>query len=435
MIEIANLTFKYGEHTEPALKRINLQASSGELVLLSGPTGSGKSTLLKAIIGLAPHFTGGVIGGTIKIDGLEVLGKKPHELAHLIGYVNQQPESAFATDTVEEELAFGMEQLGFEPSEMCLRVSATAELVGMTHLLNAPLDNLSGGEQQRVAIGAAIAAGQKVLLLDEPTSALDADSSLAILELLRRLTRDEGFTVLLSEHRIDRVRPFADRVVELEPDFPSELPVTLVEKGSDSAAIGITQPGKVVLDARELTKSYDGREVLQPMNVALAAGEVVAVIGDNGSGKSSLLWELLEAAWRDSVAVAMVPQTAADLLFLNTVSAELAEADHLGGGPRASHFLEKLIGRIDTSLHPRDLSAGQQLGLVLAIQLAKGADLVILDEPTRGLDNRAKANLTLQLQELAVTGHAVVFATHDHTFANSIATRTLELEWGRLANA
>ena len=435
MIEIANLTFKYVEHTDPALKRINLQVSSGELVLLSGPTGSGKSTLLKAIIGLAPHFTGGVIGGKIKINGSDVLGKKPHELAHLIGYVNQQPESAFATDTVVEELAFGMEQLGFEPSEMHLRVSATAELIGVSHLLNAPLDNLSGGEQQRVAIGSAIAAGQKVLLLDEPTSALDGDSSLAILELLRRLTRDDGFTVLLSEHRIERVRPFADRVAELVPDFASELPVTHIEKGAKLSTPHDSPSGKVILGARNLTKRYDGREVLQPMNLALAAGEVVAVVGDNGSGKSSLLWELLEAAWRDSVAVAMVPQTAADLLFLNTVSAELAEADKLGGGPRASKYLERLIGRIDTNLHPRDLSAGQQLGLVLAIQPAKGADLVILDEPTRGLDIRAKGNLALQIKELADTGHAVIFATHDHTFAHSIATRTLELEKGRLNNA
>ena len=435
MIEIANLTFNYSEHSNPALVRVNFVANSSELVLLSGQTGSGKSTLLKAIIGLAPHFTGGVIGGKIKIDGSDVLGKKPHELAHLIGYVNQQPESAFATDTVEEELAFGMEQLGFEPSEMRSRVLRTAELVGVTHLLTAPLENLSGGEQQRVAIGAAIAAGQKVLLLDEPTSALDGVSSLAILELLRRLTRDEGFTVLLSEHRIERVRPFADRVLELEPDFQSELPVTQVEKGYEPAAIGIAPPRKVILGARNLTKSYDGREVLQPMDLDLAGGDVVAVVGDNGSGKSSLLWELLEAAWRDSVEVAMVPQTAADLLFLNTVSAELAEADNLGGGPRASQYLERLIGRIDTNLHPRDLSAGQQLGLVLAIQLAKGAGLVILDEPTRGLDNRAKANLALQIKELAESGRSVIFATHDHTFANSIATRTLELENGRLTNA
>lgn len=430
MIEIKNLTFKYTDHSDPALVRINLNAKSGELILLSGPTGSGKSTLLKAITGLAPHFTGGSISGKIKIEGTDVLGKKPHDLAHQIGYVNQQPECAFATDTVEEELAFGMEQLGFEPNEMKRRVLSTAKLVGLTHLINAPLENLSGGEQQRVAIGAAIAAGQKILLLDEPTSALDQAASLAVLGLLRRLTLEEGFTVLLSEHRIDRVRPFVDRVIELEPDFPPHASSRFAPTAEATGGVS----GKLILGARNLSKSYSGREVLQPINLDLAAGEVVAVVGDNGSGKSSLLWELLEAAWSQSIKVAMVPQTAADLLFLNSVSAELAEADFLGGTQRASRYLEQLIGRIDTNLHPRDLSAGQQLALVLAIQLAKGADLVILDEPTRGLDNRAKANLASQIAAMASAGQAVVFATHDQAFASSVATRTLELERGRLTN-
>ena len=431
MIEIRNLTFKYSDHFEPSLVRISMNVSSGELVLLSGPTGSGKSTLLKAINGLAPHFTGGEISGKIKIDGTDTLGKKPHELAHLIGYVNQQPESAFATDTAEEELAFGMEQLGFPPSEMKRRVLETAELVGISHLLREPLENLSGGEQQRVAIGAAIAAGQKILLLDEPTSALDKNGSLAVLGLLRHLTRQSGFTVLLSEHRIERVLPFVDRVIEIKPDLPAKT--QNLNAANPEPAGGVR--GKLIVSARNLTKSYAGREVLQPIDLDLAAGEVVALVGDNGSGKSSLLWELLEAAWSQSVEVAMVPQTAADLLFLNSVSAELAEADFLGGTQRASRYLEQLVGRIDTNLHPRDLSAGQQLALVLSIQLAKGADLVVLDEPTRGLDNRAKANLASQIRSLAESGHSVIFATHDQSFATSISTRTIELERGRQINA
>ena len=161
MIKIKNLNFGYGRSDSLVLRRVNLHVSSGQMVLITGPTGGGKSTFLKCLNGLAPHFTGGEISGEILIDGSSIVGKFAHDLADLVGFVNQQPEGAFACDTVEEELAFGLEQLGWNPEAMHSRVLELADTFQLQNILERPLVELSGGEQQRVAVAAALAAGQK----------------------------------------------------------------------------------------------------------------------------------------------------------------------------------------------------------------------------------------------------------------------------------
>ncbi|MFM6966163.1 MAG: ABC transporter ATP-binding protein [Rhodoluna sp.] len=435
MIQVDNLAFFYAANHEAALSRLTFKVPAGTVALLTGPTGCGKSTLLKTINGLAPTFTGGKISGSISIDGQNGIGKKPHELAHLVGYVNQQPENAFATDTVEDELAFGMEQLGFSHESMIARVLETAALVGLSDLLTAPLDALSAGQQQRVAIGAAIAAGQKVLLLDEPTSALDANSASATLQLLKKLAREDGFTIIISEHRVEQVLEIADLVIELD----GTLRIIDANAYSPTEPTNSERTTKVEkfepLMSLELSKKYGEFIALDPMNFNIGQGETIAVLGDNGSGKSSLLWALLDATKNSEVETAMVPQTAADLLFLHSVAAELQEASDLTGSNAASKKLEQLVGRLNPNLHPRDLSAGQQLAMVLAIQMAKGAKLLLLDEPTRGLDTQTKRLLAQEITNLATSGVAIVFATHDQAFAASISNRVLKLDEGRLAHA
>ena len=210
MIALKDVTFGYLETERPSLTRVTIEFSAGEFALVCGATGSGKSTLLRILNGLAPHFTGGALSGSVIVNGQDVTGLKPHDLAMQVGFVNQQPESSFVTDTVEQELVYGMEQLGFERTRMAESLEQVASLLGLSELLDKPLSWLSGGQQQRVAIAAALAAGQKILLLDEPTSALDPEAAAEIIGVLKSLAHDHGITVILVEHRIERVIELED---------------------------------------------------------------------------------------------------------------------------------------------------------------------------------------------------------------------------------
>jgi energy-coupling factor transporter ATP-binding protein EcfA2 len=444
MIKIENLGFTFGTHLDPVFRAVNLEIEPGELVLVCGPTGSGKSTFLKTINGLAPHFSGGTLTGKIFINGAESTRKRPHELADLVAYVNQKPEGAFATDTVEEELAFGLEQLGWSQSAMLQRVEELAAQFELSDLLNRHLADLSGGQQQRVAIAAALAPRQRVLILDEPTSALDSQSSGALLTLLSDLAHNHGLTVIVAEHRTKAVLPFADSLLMVSGDSSvhklAQLePASCTQAEQKTESILRDQPisrSQPLFRGKALTAKYGNLEALAPIDLELRAGSVTSVVGPNGSGKTSLLWSVVREAWRQKLEVAMVPQNAADLLFLNTLAEELAEADSLNALPAltTANLFESLVGRVDPSTHPRDLSSGQQLALVLAIQLSKKSQLIILDEPTRGLSSKAIKSLEAMLGNLRGSGHAILLATHDHDLVVSVSDEVLTLERGVLQN-
>ena len=493
MIRLEDLTFSFDQAESPVLKRVNLQFAAGEFALISGPTGSGKSTLLRAINGLVPHFSSGLLSGRIWLNAADYGGAKPHELAHLVGFVNQQPEGAFVADTVAEELAFGMEQLGFSPDQMRSRIRDVAERFGLTELLSANLSELSGGQQQRVAIAAALIAGQRILLLDEPTSALDAKAAAELIGLLRSLASDHGITVLLAEHRIERAIGIVDSITVVHGDgsvskakssdgldevlrnYRMVPPVVELGQvlGWNPLALSVAQArdkwlagnymaespqsspeaGPELLTATALSVRYGQEVALHPIDVSLPAGCITAVIGPNGSGKTSMLWALQgQLGHTGSVILAdgrspkdikpiprlaelaMVPQWAADLLMLNTIAQEMAESDsfaQVDQGTTAKLF-SQLAGRIDPARHPRDLSAGQQLALVLAIQLAKGASVLLLDEPTRGLDYESKKQLAAQLLQVRNQGKAILLASHDVEFIALVADQILELKDGKL---
>ncbi|MEY4367294.1 MAG: hypothetical protein RLZ28_709, partial [Actinomycetota bacterium] len=218
MIKLQNLSFQFNRQLEPVLKRINLEFQNGEFALICGPTGSGKSTLLKTINGLAPHFTGGSLAGKIIINGVETTAWAPHQLAALVGYVNQQPEGAFVAETVDQEIAYSLEQLGKPQNFMHSTVLELARLLKIDSLLKRNLNTLSGGQQQRVAIAAALAAGAQTLLLDEPTSALDISATIDIVETLKDLTKTQNLTVLLAEHRIEKLLEIADTLTVVHGD-------------------------------------------------------------------------------------------------------------------------------------------------------------------------------------------------------------------------
>ena len=488
MFELRDLTFSYAD-ASPVLRDVNLTIEPGELVLIAGRTGSGKSTLLGTFNGLVPAFTGGTLSGDVLLDGISILGVPPRERAQTVGYVGQDPLSAFVTDTVEEELAYGMEQLGLDPATMRRRVEETLDLLGIADLRSRSLRTLSGGQQQRVAIGSVLTMHPRLLVLDEPTSALDPTAAEDVLATLTRLVHDIDLSVVVAEHRLERVLPFADRVVivagdgslregsaaqmmEAAPVAPpiielgrlldwQPLPLTVRDARRRASSFDrrprVVPPrgggGEAKLTARGVSVRYGSRAAVASVDLTLAEGSVTALMGRNGSGKSSLLWALQGSGSRSSgtvevdgtdpakakptvrrCLVGLVPQTAADLLYLESVDDECRASDALAGvAPgETRELLERLVPGIANDQHPRDLSEGQRLALVLAIVLAAKPGVIALDEPTRGLDYPGKAALAEILHALAADGRAVIVASHDVEFVAEVADRVVVLAEGEV---
>lgn len=496
MIRFDRVTVTLPDMDHPVLDDVSLALREADLVLVIGPSGAGKSTLLQTISGHVPHGTGGRVAGTVTVHGRDTRDHPPRELADLVGVVGQDPLAGFVTDVVEDELAYVMEQLGTPPDVMRRRVEETLDLLGIVGLRDRPLADLSGGEQQRVAIGAALTAHPQVLLLDEPTSALDPTAAEEVLATLSRLVHDLGITVVLAEHRLERVVPFADLLLHVPGDGTvtagpvpevldaatvappvvrlgrlldwSPLPLTVRDarrRASADARLRALPPppeqdavGTVpLLSARDVAVRHGPVDAVRGVDVDLPGGTVTAVMGRNGSGKSSLLWALQGSGPRSSGDVivrgrsgevdpgdldpaearrhvALVPQTPSDLLYLPTVGAESAQADRESGVAPGTcrRRLDELLPGIDDATHPRDLSEGQRLALVLAVQLTADPPVVLLDEPTRGLDEHAKRALADALRALVARGSAVLVATHDVEFVATVADRALVLADGEV---
>ncbi|MFI9466683.1 ABC transporter ATP-binding protein [Streptomyces sp. NPDC052492] len=513
MIRFENVSVTYDGAAGPAVRDVDFEVPEGELVLVVGPSGVGKSTVLGAVSGLVPHFTGGTLHGRVTVAGRDTRTHKPRELADVVGTVGQDPLSHFVTDTVEDELAYGMESLGLPPEVMRRRVEETLDLLGLAELRDRPISTLSGGQQQRVAIGSVLTPHPKVLVLDEPTSALDPGAAEEVLAVLQRLVHDLGTTVLMAEHRLERVVQYADQVALLpgpgerpwlgapaevmavSPVCPpvvelgrlagwSPLPLTVrdarrraaplrerlegrqperetaapptapqVKRLFGRATRGAADAPEPVAEVRSLAVRRDRVQALTHVDLTVSAGETIALMGRNGAGKSTLLGALVgliapssgsvrtggavphRTRPRDLVRkVGLVPQEPRDLLYADTVAAECAAADRDAdaepGTCRA--LLTELLPSVADDIHPRDLSEGQRLTLALAVVLTARPPLLLLDEPTRGLDYAAKARLTAILRGLAAEGHAIVMATHDVELAAELAHRVVLLAEGEV---
>ncbi|MER6027963.1 ATP-binding cassette domain-containing protein [Streptomyces sp. NPDC001851] len=539
MIRFEDVSVTYDGAPGPTVQRVGFDVPEGELVLLAGPSGVGKSTVLGAVSGLVPHFTGGTLRGRVTVAGRDTRTHKPRELAGVVGTVGQDPLAHFVTDTVEDELAYGMESLGLAPEVMRRRVEETLDLLGLAGLRDRPLATLSGGQRQRVAIGSVLTPHPQVLVLDEPTSALDPAAAEEVLAVLQRLVHDLGTTVLMAEHRLERVIQYADRVVLLpgpgeppvagtpaevmavSPVFPpvvdlgrlagwSPLPLTVRDArrragdlrerlaahaaGGTRASAAAATPGTaaprggaadrcgpaplrgasrrgsrhlfrrrptpapepprtLVAETRSLSVRRARVDALRHVDLTVAPGETIALMGRNGAGKSTLLGSLVglvtptsgtvtvggasphRTTPRDLVRrVGLVPQDPRDLLYADTVADECAAADRDAAAEPGTcrTLVSELLPGITDDTHPRDLSEGQCLALALAVVLTARPPLLLLDEPTRGLDYAAKARLVTVLRGLAAEGHAIVLATHDVELAAEIAHRVVLLAEGEV---
>jgi energy-coupling factor transport system ATP-binding protein len=499
---------------------VSLEVAPGEFVLLAGRSASGKSTLLRAACGLVPHFHGGEVDGRVTVAGFDAIAAGPGELAAVVGYLAQDPETQVVSTTVAAEIELPLEMRGDAPGDRARAVEEVALALAIPHLLGRAVDTLSGGELQRVALAAALVTRPRLVLLDEPTSQLDPVSGDELIWLLRRLNEEWGVAVVLAEHRLERCLAAADRVVAVEAgrigfdgaprDFLAwtrgadptlttpaarlfslaeiePLPVgvrearrTLEGRGASIAELGtperpqvsnrrkgaagilgaataVPHPGKGVsgeiappsrfarlrkrdkavhaLEAKGLWVELDDgggpRDVLRGIDLTVAPGERVALMGRNGAGKSTLLRAaagLIDTAAGRVAAerMALLTQNPSDFLVRERVG------DELPGEPgRAALRAVGMEHAVDAD--PRDLSGGERQRLALAIALAGRLDgdgvpgLVALDEPTRGMDRGRKDDLIALVDGLAAQGAAVVVATHDVEFAAEFAARVVLL--------
>ncbi len=483
-LSFRNLTFTYPEGEHPALADVTVDIPEGAFALALGATGAGKSTFLRSANGLVPHFTGGTFAGQVFVAGRDTLANPPRRLADVVAFVPQDAGASFVLDRVEDEIAYGMENLGVDPAHMRRRVEEMLDLLDIADLRHRSLRQCSGGERQRVAIAAALAAGPRILVLDEPTSQLDPQGAEHVMAALQRLVHDHGMTVLLAEHRLERVVGWVDMAIGFDEGratvgTPREVlgtlavgppvarlgrlvgwdPVPLTVRDGRAAARshGLARPGRttpetgdalVVLTGAHVQHEELGqpRPALRDVSFTLHQGEIVAVMGRNGAGKTTLLRTIagVLAPHRGEVRVlghtpvpgvdvGLCPQEPESLLFNDSVAGEVRatlRARHLPDAD--APWLDRLGISHLAARHPRELSAGQRLLVATAAIAATEAPVILLDEPTRGLDPDSKAHLIRYLRTHAGGGGGAMFATHDVELAAAAATRILMLAGGEI---
>jgi energy-coupling factor transport system ATP-binding protein len=450
------VSHRYVRGGRPALDGVDLAVEKGELVLLVGESGSGKSTLLRAALGLVPRFHGGELHGRVRVAGHDTRRHRPGELARHAGLVFQDPEAQIVSSGVRADAAFGLENLGADPAAIHPRALDALRLVGARHLAERTTRTLSGGERQRVAIASVLAMGPRVLLLDEPTSQLDPAAADELIATLLHLRDRHGIAVVVAEHRTERLFDVADRVVAMHAGaviadapppaarralaaYPWLLPREPAEPPPAAAA---ADPAAELSHA---SKRLGTTPALADVSAAFERGTVTAVTGPNGAGKTTLalalcrLIDLDSGVARHRGRAGYVAQDPAAYLLHDTALAEVEYGlANLGVEPGIrSRRAEEELDRFDLAWaageHPRDLSSGERQRLAIASVTSMRPDLVVLDEPTRGVDGRRKQALSSLVRGLAADGAAVVVVSHDERFVADVATAAVTMSGGRIA--
>lgn len=474
MIDVASLSFSYvseltGDRVE-ALKDVDLSADAGSLTLVCGASGCGKSTLMKALTGLVPQMTPGELDGVVRINGRNLADVALTDVGHLCSSVFQNPRTQFFCDTVAEELAFCGENYGRERVTLRQQSERAAKLMGISHLMERKLTTLSGGQLQKVALACALASGAPVLLADEPTSNLDP-AAISEVRAALKVLKEQGLTIVVVEHRLHFLRGLADQVLLMEggrvtrrwsgAEFFSMGQAqrrslglrTLVDPGPPETWVGQVKegrqenreatPSQARLSCRGLSFAYGTSPVFEGLDADFPAGQITCIAGANGVGKTTLVRVLCGLAAPSSGSIsldgvpasrktrrsacALVMQDTGRQLFSDTLAGELT----IGASHASGQSGEQLLADFDLAnlgeRHPLSLSGGQKQRLVIAAARATGRPIVILDEPTSGVDARHLDSITATLRRIADEGAAVVVVTHDGEFAAACADRLITL--------
>ncbi len=511
MIRIRGLTFFYSEAKEPALCDVNLEIEDGEFVLITGPSGGGKSSLCRCFNGLIPHFYGGRITGRVEVQGLDVFKHSTKELATRVGMVFQDPENQLVAMDVEREIAFGLENLAFPRDVIAKRIEESLDTLGISSLRCRQVHELSGGEKQKVVIASVLALHPDILVLDEPTSELDPKGAEEVLSIVEQLNDELGITVILIEHRLDRVVHLVDRMIVLDKGkvLADGIPRDILDNAK-SADIGVGMPpiirlvqvlksrglsidnipltvkegrvmlegifrdarktvlpqgdgarGKPIIEIENLWHVYpDGPAAVKNVSLTICEGEFVAIMGRNASGKTTLVKHIdgLLKPTKGKVVVAgidtkgttiaqlarkvgLVFQNPNDHLFADTVEEEIAfTAKKLGyKGAEVTAMVGEMLERFNlkaySGQYPRSLSGGERQRVALASVLVAHPRVLILDEPTRGMEYRLKSELMSFLEEYRARGNTVILVTHDVEMVAEHAERVILLSEGRVVVA
>jgi len=501
MIKIKRLTYYYPNSSKPALNNVNLTIQDGSFVLVAGPSGSGKSTLCKSINGLVPHFYGGKFSGEVEVEELNTLKHTPRDLAKIVGMVFQEPENQLVSLSVEREIAFTLENFGYPPELMPKKIEEVLYALNIPHLRRRATGSLSGGELQKVALGSVLAVHPKILVLDEPTSQLDPKSAEEILNVVKNLNDELGVTVIVTEHRLDRVIQHVDQLIlmkngEIKRIGDPETAISNINPRLDGVSIppvselgiklGVTPIPLTVKEGRRVLKpffkrtrrvvfkkrvlvdppllevknvwfSYNGKDALKNVTFKVSQGEFVAVIGRNASGKTTLariLTGLLKPYRGDvllngssikekTVAelagkIGYVPQNPEDALFADTVESEVSfilknlGLDKREITRRVNSILEKFGIANLKGRYPLDLSSGEKQRVALASILVFRPEVLVLDEPTRGMDANCKKALMNVLNSYKSDGTSIIFMSHDVELIAKHVDRVIILSDGEI---
>lgn len=421
MLKLSDLSYSYPESSEPAFQNVSMNVEEGQLLLIQGESGCGKSSLLKRIFGLIPKLYGGKVSGAVTsfLDGSTTMG-----------YLPQCPEDRFICDLVEEEALLALHLAGYSPMDAVERWRNLSDSVGMDPLRHRQIQTLSGGERKKLALVLALIHQPKILLLDEPLNQLDADERSRFVRLILDLKKSRALAVIVADHQVEYWQDHADRIYDFSNESPTQgQPLLRGDRASS----------RVLVRLEDISFRYGTKNVLQELHAEIRSHEILALVGRNGSGKSTLLklisgqLEPFSGRMRfvDNLQKAYLPQHPSDFFLAQTVMEEFHLAAKLKRKQRQDVLVDENIRAFELkgllNKNPHDLSVGQQQRVALAALFSTAPDLLLLDEPTHGLDTRSKWVLQHRLLEQANQGMGILLVTHDSAFSQAVMDRSLGL--------
>ena len=423
IIEAKNIKFKYPNSEKIILDDLSFTVEAGEVFLIKGMTGSGKTTLLRML--KEEIRPAGELSGELAINGR-------------VGFVFQNPDNQIVTENVWSELAFGLENMGLSNEEIRLRVAELLEYFGMTTWYDKKVSELSGGMKQLLNLAAVMGMEPDIIVLDEATSMLDPISELKLLSFIKRINRDFNTTIVMCEHHVNRVKDLADNIVELRKGKLIDNPVIDEEYGVSDVSSNAS--GEIVLSAKNLSFRYtrDGEDVLKDFSLELREGEIYALLGGNGTGKTTAIENILgllkpykgKVKNKNKNITAYLPQDIKLMINKETVKEQLEIVFDDSEKMREIVDFLSLADKMD--MHPYDLSGGELQKLGLAIVLSRNPEVLILDEPTKGLDIEFKKEMAELLLKMKKDGKTILLVSHDIDFAKCVADRMGMLSIGEV---